>query len=532
MKEIIKVITIDDFKKYQPSWSSSFEDLQIQDGINLATNELIAFTNKLLEEVWEYNRANEGEINKSNPLYRTDKELNSLELAVLSQTYFKLMYGNDNSIGDASYSGGGVSISQSMSEHSYIAPDVYQHLIDARLFKKENNHKVECLGGLERKEPFDIIRNYPDPIYVPSKYDLYKAYSLLTINQNGVVVQSGFENLLTNRKDKILYTNDKSLTQWVDIKDLLTNLDYLKDVKVNGTSAKVDNQNVNIVIDGKNGIEVKQHANHIIISRQGSLDDYAKKDLSNTRGFKSLNVYDTNRPDFVVQNTTIEGINESYLTLNKVGGNTKLLSEGLFLSQTEIVEGGKTIKAPNIQLNQSVVMGTFSAINGLEMVGIPGEGNANLNVKLDTQSPLSPISIKDGYKLDLDKDKLLTFINENYKIRKVIDWDNQVILQGSISGSQFTYTNNSDNDYFIQGGSVKLISDLASWTHCLINDKLIFNNSFPSKKGFGYTTNSIQLNKGETIKFQWDSSEINWNDFINNVPVLRAYGYKYIVESK
>ena len=183
----INIITVEDFKSYQQGWSENFEDNQIQDAINIATNDLNAFTNFLLEKVYVYNTGSD--VQKNNPLYRNEMEMKALTMSVLSQTYYKLMNGNDNSIGDASFSGAGVSISQSLPERNYIAPDVYQWLINARLLS-ENKHnecdKVKCVElGMD---PLELAKKpYPDPIYVPSKWDIYTPYSLLQLDQNGYV---------------------------------------------------------------------------------------------------------------------------------------------------------------------------------------------------------------------------------------------------------------------------------------------------------------------------------------------------------
>lgn len=194
------IITIDDFKEYQSGWSENFEDKQIQDAINIATNDLNAYTNFLLERVYVYNTGED--IKQSNPLWRNELEMKALKMSVLSQTYYKLMNGNDNSIGDASFSGAGVSMSQSLPERNYISEDVLQWLVNARLMEN-NNHKIHNEEFIECKEismnPLELAKKpYPDPIYVPSKFLNYTPLNILTINQNGYVVQSTLDQVMEN----------------------------------------------------------------------------------------------------------------------------------------------------------------------------------------------------------------------------------------------------------------------------------------------------------------------------------------------
>lgn len=194
------IITIGDFKEYQSGWSENFEDKQIQDAINIATNDLNAYTNFLLERVYIYNTGED--VKQSNPLWRNELEMKALKMSVLSQTYYKLMNGNDNSIGDASFSGAGVSMSQSLPERNYISEDVLQWLVNARLMEN-NNHKIHNEEFIECKEismnPLELAKKpYPDPIYVPSKFLNYTPLNILTINQNGYVVQSTLDQVMEN----------------------------------------------------------------------------------------------------------------------------------------------------------------------------------------------------------------------------------------------------------------------------------------------------------------------------------------------
>lgn len=194
------IITIQDFKEYQSGWSENFEDNQIQDAINIATNDLNAYTNFLLEKVYVYNTGED--VKQNNPLWRNELEMKALKMSVLSQTYYKLMNGNDNSIGDASYSGSGISMSQSLPERNYISEDVLQWLVNARLMEN-NNHKHYCEDFIECKEismnPLELAKKpYPDPTYVPSKFINFTPFNLLQINQNGYVVQSTVDEVMKN----------------------------------------------------------------------------------------------------------------------------------------------------------------------------------------------------------------------------------------------------------------------------------------------------------------------------------------------
>lgn len=195
------IITIDDFKEYQSGWSENFEDKQIQDAINIATNDLNAYTNFLLERVYVYNTGED--VKQSNPLWRNELEMKALKMSVLSQTYYKLMNGNDNSIGDASFSGAGVSMSQSLPERNYIAEDVLQWLINARLInndgeKKTHKHFIKDIVCDDLSQnPLEIVkRPYPDPVYVPSKFNIFTPYNLLQVNEVGNVVQVSLDDVM------------------------------------------------------------------------------------------------------------------------------------------------------------------------------------------------------------------------------------------------------------------------------------------------------------------------------------------------
>ena len=241
------IITIQDFKEYQSGWSENFEDNQIQDAINIATNDLNAYTNFLLEKVYIYNTGED--VKQNNPLWRNELEMKALKMSVLSQTYYKLMNGNDNSIGDASYSGSGISMSQSLPERNYISEDVLQWLVNARLMEN-NNHKHHCEDFIECKEismnPLELAKKpYPDPIYVPSKFINFTPFNLLQINQNGYVVQSTVDEVMKN------WTIPEYLITYIEeyvLGVLGEDIEALKkQVEVINTNIEVINTNINTI---------------------------------------------------------------------------------------------------------------------------------------------------------------------------------------------------------------------------------------------------------------------------------------------
>lgn len=204
--KLTKIITVEDFLEYQSGLRDVFDDNQIEDAINLATNDINAFTNLLLEKVYIFNASEPKPTDKSNPLYRNETEMTALYQAVISQTYFKLMNGNDSSVGDASYAGAGVSLSQSFSERNLIGTDVFQWLINARLInfnKEEQKEFKKVQDGFFDDSITDLMRKpYPDPVYVPSKFSNYVSYSLLMIDKLGYVIQSKLTDVNVGEENK------------------------------------------------------------------------------------------------------------------------------------------------------------------------------------------------------------------------------------------------------------------------------------------------------------------------------------------
>jgi hypothetical protein len=152
MINITNIITPEDYKQYQPSIESTgINDTQLQDCINAATDALSAITKHLIIDVYVYNNPviPQADIDTNNPLYRNDNEMEELYRAVLSQTHYVINSGNDNSMGDASFSGAGISASTSIPDRTYINDTTYQHLVNARLIQSDLGNKTKCNNTLD-----------------------------------------------------------------------------------------------------------------------------------------------------------------------------------------------------------------------------------------------------------------------------------------------------------------------------------------------------------------------------------------------
>jgi hypothetical protein len=84
--------------------------------------------------------------------------MDELYRACLSQTHYKISNGNDTSVGDASYNGAGISVSQSLPERNNIGPTVYQHLVAARLIVVEKKPEQYSAFG-ETQAQHDFKKN-------------------------------------------------------------------------------------------------------------------------------------------------------------------------------------------------------------------------------------------------------------------------------------------------------------------------------------------------------------------------------------
>lgn len=298
------IISIEEFKEYQPAWSSNFEDTQIQDAINTSINDLNAFTKLLLQKVYDFNTGSERK--EGDRLYRNDDEMLALKQACLSQTYFRLMNGNDTSIGDQSYAGAGISLSQSNPERNYIGNDVYQWLVNARLVIVDTHKEF-----IDKKCYHPFFDSNPDPKYVKS-FNPDNRNAILKTDSLGYVY---FDNSNSDFDPSSIKVDlDKTLKDFInsDVNKLVSK-EYVDNIDgelqtviedINNIQINIGNieDSVEILVNKTNGLDTRLTTVEEEIANIPGVDPNIKcgyKDL--TGGIDTLVVY-SNQEDIFPNN--------------------------------------------------------------------------------------------------------------------------------------------------------------------------------------------------------------------------------------
>lgn len=120
----------------------------------------------LISQVDKFNMVEDREtLDKNDPLYRTDFELNQLQEALVFQVQYVLNMGNDFTVGGGSYSIGNVNSSYNRPEgRELIAPGVYKLLSNARVYSLNafgtfNNRDKNNIPLSTSKEIMERVKN-------------------------------------------------------------------------------------------------------------------------------------------------------------------------------------------------------------------------------------------------------------------------------------------------------------------------------------------------------------------------------------